>query len=93
MTAMPPVVSRAEWEIARAGAGLAARKRFMMVFDLLDLTPYGRQETWEELARGLASAGPVRVDAVARLVMTARFRSLVAIRAECVEIIASVNYD
>ena len=25
---------------------------FMVVFDLLDLTPYGRQETWEDSPEG-----------------------------------------
>ena len=58
MTAMPPVVSRAEWEIARAGAGVAARRRFMVVFDLLDLTPYGRQETWENSPAGWPHQAP-----------------------------------
>ena len=39
---------------------------FMLVFDLLDLTPYGRGETWK-VAAGLAATAPLRLDAAARL--------------------------
>jgi predicted dithiol-disulfide oxidoreductase (DUF899 family) len=31
---------------------------FMLVFDLLDLTPYGRQETWEESPPGWPQSAP-----------------------------------
>jgi predicted dithiol-disulfide oxidoreductase (DUF899 family) len=31
---------------------------FMLVWDLLDLTPYGRQETWEETPRGRPQQPP-----------------------------------
>jgi len=31
---------------------------FMVVFDLLDLTPYGRQETWEDSPQGWPQKPP-----------------------------------
>lgn len=38
----PPIVSKEEW--------LAARKRHLN--SLLDVTPYGRQEDWEDSPKG-----------------------------------------
>ena len=40
----------------------------MWHFNILDLLPYGRQEVWEELPRGLAADRDVRLVAVARRV-------------------------
>ena len=33
-------------------------EQFMLVFDLLDLTPYGRQETWEDSPEGWPQQPP-----------------------------------
>jgi predicted dithiol-disulfide oxidoreductase (DUF899 family) len=42
---------------------------FMVVFDLLDLTPHGRQETWEDSPEGWPQQPALRVDAAGRLLL------------------------
>ncbi|MFG2012246.1 DUF899 family protein [Micromonospora sp. NPDC048868] len=35
-----------------SGRSITGEEPFMLVFDLLDLTPYGRQESWEDSPEG-----------------------------------------